>query len=400
MKKFFSLMIALVAALAINADNYYIGGVNNSWPEPGTNPAYQLTGDGDVLSATFAKLESTDGLKVFIGEGWSGNELGKSADTDTIIPNGIAVTLTAGGGNVPLKLADKHYLKDATVSLNTTTLALTVTGTDVDGSQEADVYCLVGACTNNWAPADAVEFVDVEGVLTATVPSLNGGFKIIKNHKWGWEAAAAAGETLALNTPMTLVTSNGNNITLANPFGGYNNAVVTLDLTNEDAPVITLVGGEFALTVANWYMPGSKLGWNCNETTQFEAVEGQENTYELLMAEFGKDFKVVYGVWNVEFGGPKSDAEEDKMYWVANEPMELVTPCNNVYATDNDVVLNDVTATIVVDYENVAVTLTLAVEATALEEMANQPGVQKVIENGQLVIIKNGVRYTAKGAKL
>lgn len=392
------MMSALVVALAINATDYYISGIGG-WAEPGTKAELQLVGESDVLTCNFARIDAGAEFKVFANAGWDGPQYGAAVENDAITPNGEAYTLaTQNAKNLKIALAEKHYLTDAVISVNTTTWAVTVTGTDVDGSQEADVYCLVGACTDNWNPTVAIEFVDVEGVLTATVPNLNGGFKLIKNHQWGWEAAANGSEALGFNTPMTLVTAaGGNNINLANPFGGYNNAVLTLDVTNADAPVLTLVGGEFAMGEAHWYFPGEKLGWKCDESTEFEPVAGKENTFEFLMAEFGKDFKVVFGNWGVEFGAPK-DAE--KVYWTTNEPMELVTPCANVYATDDNVVLNDVIATIVVDYEAITCVLTLEVEETAFEQIAAGKDAVKVIENGKVVVIKNGVRYSVKGAKL
>ena len=399
MKKIFSLMSALVVALAINAqdaEDFYLSGSFGSWPEPGTNPAYQLTGTGEELSASFDRIDAGSELKVFVGAGW-GNGWGAAAQGDSIVPNSTAYTLAQPAQNLRIALADGHYLQNAVITYNTTTHALTVTGTDVDGSGEPDVYCLVGACTNNWSPADAIEFAEVDGVLTATVPDLSGGFKIIKNHQWGWEAGAATGESLGFNTDMTLVTSGVQNINLANPFGGYTNAVLTLDITNADAPVLKLVGGDFAVSQNDWFLPCSKLGWKCDSTTMFSPVAGKENTYELLAAEFGKDFKVVYGNWNVEFGGPKGG---DTLIWVVNEPMRLVTPCENVYAADNNLVLTDATITIVVDYEHVSVVMTIEVEATALEQIENTTGAKKIMENGQVFIIKDGIRYTVKGTRL
>lgn len=395
MKKIFSLMSALVVALAINAQDFYLGGINGSWPVPGTDPAYKLTGTGDELSASFDRIDAGSELKVFVGASWD-NGWGAAAQGDSIVPNSAAYTLAQPANNLRIALADRHYLQNAVITYNTTTHALTVTGTDVDGSAEPDVYCLVGACTNNWTPADAIEFAEVNGVLTATVPDLSGGFKIIKNHKWGWEAGAATGESLVFNTDMTLVTSGVQNINLANPFGGYTNAVLTLDITNADAPVLKLIDGEFNLTQNDWFFPGSKLGWNCDNTTKFSPVAGKENTYEFLAPEFGMDFKVVYGVWNVEFGSPKGDS----LIWVVNEPMKLVTPCDNVYAADNDLVLTDAIITIVVDYEQVSVVMTIEVEATALEQIENTTGAKKIMENGQVFIIKDGIRYTVKGTRL
>ena len=55
---------------------------------------------------------------------------------------------------------------------------------------------------------------------------------------------------------------------------------------------------------------------------------------------------------------------------------------------------------LVVDYENGSVKLLIATEGSALENTRVTEKAIKVIENGQLIIIKNGVRYNALGAVL
>ena len=52
------------------------------------------------------------------------------------------------------------------------------------------------------------------------------------------------------------------------------------------------------------------------------------------------------------------------------------------------------------DYENVVVKVLIESEVTALEHTALSEPATKVIENGQLVIIKNGIRYNALGTTL
>ena len=56
--------------------------------------------------------------------------------------------------------------------------------------------------------------------------------------------------------------------------------------------------------------------------------------------------------------------------------------------------------TLVVDYENVSVKLLIATEGSAIENTQATEKAIKAIENGQLIIIKNGVRYNALGAVL
>ena len=76
--------------------------------------------------------------------------------------------------------------------------------------------------------------------------------------------------------------------------------------------------------------------------------------------------------------------------------MELSFPCDNMKpATDE--VYQDVTLTLVVDYENVAATLTIAVEGEGVQNIELNAKSIKRIENGQLIIENNGVRYNANG---
>lgn len=399
MKKIFSLVIALMAVMSINATDYYISGIGG-WAEPGSNAAMLLVpaAGTSVRTVSFARIDEGSEFKVFANTGWGGPEYGAAAAGEAVTANGAAYTMASPAQNLKIAMEAGHYLTDAVVSVDTANWTVTVTGTDVNGNLEPTVYCLVGGCTNNWNTADAIEFVEEAGVLTATIPDLNGTFKIIKNHKWGWEAAAAsATDKLGFNVPMTLVTAGGENIAMANPFGAYQNAKITLDVTNEDAPVITLIAGDLQVFQANWYFPGSKIGWNLNETTQFQPVAGKENTYEFLAPEFEKDFKVVYGSnWEVEFGGMKGG---DTLRWEVNKPIELFSPAANVYAA-SETVYTDVTITITVDYQAGSVQILLSPEGSAVENVATEQKAVKFIENGQIVIIKDGVRYNVLGAKL
>ena len=145
------------------------------------------------------------------------------------------------------------------------------------------------------------------------------------------------------------------NLALVNLFGGYHNAVLTLD---PETMTLTLVGGEPYRVEADWYVPGSFLGWNCNDVTKFSPVEGQENTYEILLPEFGKDLKIVYGQWMVEFGAAKGSGDT----WMLDQDIELATPCDNLNSAYGDQTMQDVTITIVVDYENGAVSLNITSE--------------------------------------
>ena len=64
---------------------------------------------------------------------------------------------------------------------------------------------------------------------------------------------------------------------------------------------------------------------------------------------------------------------------------------------DPEAVYQDVTITLVVDYDNVAATLTIATEGTAVQTIQLNAKSIKRIENGQVIIENNGVRFNAAG---
>ena len=400
MKKYFTFTIALMAAMALNATDYYFAGDANGWSN--NNDSYKFVEVEGVLTLEVADLYGS--FKVTENGAWHPQH-GAAAEGEDVVLNGnynlvkcdgehdapanCNILIPEGQGEGDWRYKDAKLTLDAS---NPDALVISlVAGTLYDHSEVPVSYYLVGACTNNWSLSDAVEFVEVEGVLTANVADLNGDFKIIKDRKWGTEYASnGSGVVLGEDYLLQL---GGNNISLANPFGGYTDAVLTLTISGDDH-IIKLVSGTFYVTQNNWYIPGTKLGWNCNEATMFEPVDGAENTYQILLAEFGQDFKVVYGQWAVEFGAAKGS--EDK--WTINKPMALAFPCDNFYPAE-DIIYEDVTITLVVDYENVAATLTIATETQGIETIQLNAKSIKRIENGQVLIEREGVRYNMNGAK-
>ena len=78
-----------------------------------------------------------------------------------------------------------------------------VAGTLYDNAALPDTYQIIGAFTNNWSTTDAIQFEDVDGVLTAKVPDLSGTFKIIKNRAWDeqWATNRETNAGLAMGVP-------------------------------------------------------------------------------------------------------------------------------------------------------------------------------------------------------
>lgn len=410
MKKIFSLFVALTAMVAVNATDYYFAGEASGWSN--NNESFKFVEVDGVLTLEVADLYGE--FKVTengswhpqhgaaaAGEGVAMNTpytLVKCIDTpekpEADAPANAAILMPENSG------FEKPRYKDAKLTLDVTNpdaiVINLVAGTLYDNAALPDTYQIVGAFTNNWSTADAIQFEDVDGVLTANVPELSGTFKIIKNRAWDeqWATNRETNAGLALGVPYVmsgkLDGADPANLALANPFGSYTNAVLTLEVKENGEMVLTLVSGDFQLMQADWHIPGTKLGWNCDVDQRFEKVG--ENTYELLAAEFGADFKVVYGNWAVEFGAPSEDAK-----WEINKEYTCAFKGGNIHAVDNTVVFTDCTIRLVVDYENVVVKITILNDQTAVEDVLLPNTATKIIENGQIYIIRDGVRYNALG---
>ena len=404
MKKIFSLFLAMTAFVAVNAADFYLVGGFNGW-NPGNGVKFtevsagnyeviieDLSGEGKVLGTT---------------EGWL-PQYGVIGGNNVITIGGPACVLTLKAqdsdpepGNIKFGDKDGFGYKNAklalTVAGDQVSIAF-VSGEEYDLSAKPDTYQIVGAFTNNWNTADAIQFEEVDGVLTANVPELSGTFKIIKNRAWDeqWATNWENGGGLALGVPYVLGAKGDQgepgNLALANPFGSYTNAVLTLKKEDNGDMVLTLVSGEFQLMQADWHIPGEALGWNCNVEQRFEKID--DNTYELLAFEFGNRFKVVYGNWAVEFGAPTPET-----VWEINKEYTLALKGSDFNAIDNKHKFEDCTIRLVVDYENVEVKITIMSETlpSAVEDVVAPNTVTKVIENGQMYILRDGVRYNALG---
>lgn len=413
MKKIFSLFLAMTAMVAVHATDYYLAGEASGWSN--NNESFKFVEVNGVLTLEVADLYgdfkvTEDGKwhpqhgAAAAGEGVALNTpytLVKCIDTpekpEADAPANATILMPENSG------FEKPRYKNAKLTLdvsNPNAIVINlVAGTLYDYAAGPTTYQIVGAFTNNWNLADAIQFEDVNGVLTAVVPDLSGTFKIVKDRAWDeqWATNRETNAGLALGVPYVmsgkLDGKDPANLALANPFGSYTNATLTLEVKDNGDMVLTLVSGTFQLMKADWHLPGEKLGWNCNPEQRFTPVEGEENTYELLAAEFGNRFKVVYGNWAVEFGAPNAEAK-----WEINKEYTCAFKGGDFNAVDNTVLFTDCTIRLVVDYENVIVKITISSETTDVENVVAPSTFTKVIENGQIYIIRDGVRYNALGA--
>lgn len=413
MKKIFSFIAAAMFCFAANATDYYFAGDANGWSN--NNASFKFVEVDGVLTVNIPDLYGS--FKITEDGNWHPQHGGVGGEGVVVYPLKFNVPYSLGGeaddgeaSNLPVDLTGDYRYKDAKLTLTFgegSQLVLTlVAGTLYDHSTVGPTYQLVGACTNNWSTADAIQFEDKDGVLTATVEDLNGTFKVIQDRAWTnqWATNWENGGGLELGKPYTMggkgdagTEGDPKNLALANPFGGYKNAVLTL--TVGEKMILTLVSGEFYVVKNDWFLPGEALGWECKDAQKFAPVAGKENTYEYLAAEFKGEFKVVYGNWGVEFG---RNADEDK--WEINKPYTMKYPAfgnGNFGPADAEAVYTDITITIVVDYEKAEVNIVLADENyTGVETLKTDRQALKRIVDGQLIIEKNGIRYNVLGTEI
>lgn len=381
--------------MALNATTYYFAGNANGW----NNRSTTFSGEGNVLTVTIAQLDG--GFKVLADGGaddWHPQfAIDNGSDVEGVTLKGDAITLRkavdgAEEANIKdikvLGLGDHEAYKDAVITIDVTNPdAITCALTEGTKVSTTDTYQIVGAF-NNWALETAVEFEDVQGVMTANVEDFNGTFKIIKNRQWGAEWCSN-GAGVVMNEDYVPATSGGN-IAFANPFAGYKNAKMTMRWDGDNM-VLQLVAGEFYVTEADWYFPGTKLGWNCDESTKFSPVDGAAKpTFEYLAAEFEADFKVVYGSWMVEFG-----ANEPNVAYPINEPVTMQYPAAGNASIEGS--YKDVTITIVPNYEAATVELTISTDATDLKNLEAAKKANKRIENGRIILYQGEARFDVLG---
>ena len=346
-----------MAAMAMNATDYYFAGAANGWSN--NNDAWKFVEVEGVLTLEVEDLYGD--FKITENGAWHPQHGGAAAGEGVLLggsynlvkcddsqgeadaPANCTILIPEGQGEGEWRYKNAKLTLDAS---NPDALVISlVEGTLYDHSAAPKTYQIVGAF-NGWDAAGAPSFEEVEGVLTVNIADLSGTFKIIEDHAWTnqWATNWETGGGLALGVPYVLGAKGDaepDNLKLANPFGGYKNAV-----------------------------------------------------HQILLAEFGQDFKIVYGQWSVEFGAAKGS--QDK--WTVNTELQLANPCDNFYPAE-DIIYEDVTITLVVDYENVAATLTIATETQGVENIQLNAKSIKRIENGQVLVEREGVRYNMNGAK-
>lgn len=351
------LMIACLMTTNLFATDYYFAGAANSWSN--NNEAYKFVEVEGVLTLEIANLYGE--FKITEGGQWHPQHGAINSGDKLHFKTPYNLNKCNGSSDVPNMGIDGTYT-NAKLTLVEDNGNLTIKL--VEGKAK---YYLVGAF-NGWSLESAVEFVEVNDVLTANVSDLSGTFKVIQDRDWSnqwatnWETGAglAFGEPYILGAKGAAGTSGDPaNLSLANPFGGYQNAVLTLEVGENATMTLTLTEGDLVRAENDWYVPGVWNDWKCNDAAKMSAVLGQENTYSLEVAEMSGAFKIVYGEWAVEFG-----ANNNSDTWTVNVPYTMTYPAaGNLNPASADT-YKDATITIVVDYDNATVQVQVSADTT------------------------------------
>lgn len=433
MKKIFTVLVALATIGGLQATNYFLGGDAPGWSPD--NAKYQFVEENGVLTVHVDDLFG--GLKVFPGA-WH-PQFG--ADTSKTGTTGIPDSIHIGETYTMVKCDDSNGEKDSPANLMVGGLDLSteekalpedqrpiyhyanavltldvtdpdapkitlVSGTKYDFAKTPPVYKIVGGFSENWNFEAGCVFEEKNGVLTCEVPDVSGSFKVVYGRTWETEYGAAPGTAIDGQTPFTLVKKEDGveiaNIAFINPFKSYKNAVFTLTEDNDGNKVLTLISGDNYTIENDWFLPGSKLGWECKDAQKFDKIDA--TTYEFDAPEFGGTFKVVYGEWAIEFGADTTETGEI-IKWENKKPYTMGRGIDDMQPADEAMTYIDMTIVINVDYENATVVVTLdgTPKQTPVENVfgeQNAPRVHKTLENGQVVIIRGGERYDLNGKRL
>lgn len=199
-------------------DLYFRGPITGSDWNAVSTYQFKSTQTANVVELTGVKIQ---GKFAIASSDWSTKYAAATA-ADHIVTAGTAFTTTSGG-NYNLGL-DATYT-DATITLNTQTGALTITGTK---TTESGIY--LRGQENEWNAQAAYQFVDKgDGVFVLEKAVAAGQEFKIADGSWG--TINYGGTGLTVNQNLTLV-YNGGNLTIP---AGYEVESLTVTFDNADA---------------------------------------------------------------------------------------------------------------------------------------------------------------------
>ncbi len=208
MKKLYTLLFALVAVLAVNAQNYYLIGGFNNWTLADESCKFKAAEDGTYVLDYAGTL--TTGFKLNDGT-WNDAEKNFGSNGSKLVI-GQPYTVAVGGstGNIAM---DGNIEKPHIV-FNPETKVLLITGQEVEAEYKYGIHGSIFAEGEDWTTFDMSENEDGTWVLTTGCYTGNFGIKQMDANtgaQTNWIFSPAENTTVVLNTPMETVIEEGGN---------------------------------------------------------------------------------------------------------------------------------------------------------------------------------------------
>ena len=303
------------------------------------------------------------------------------------------------GDLIPQPLDTVYFVFDA---LRETLTAAVINRPGGVEPQPLTSFYLVGQF-NGWDLETAPEFARQDSfVYTMTVDTLFGAMKVVVSRD-SWEgnygvadmndAVLTMGQTKALVPYLSGISDNFNFSVEGIILNAVLNIVVTDNVVN-----ITLVSGTPYVTPAenrHFYMTGAFNDWNVETALEFVYAD---SVYTLTIDTIYGEFKVtdardwlhgIYGAYNI--GDVLNLGNEYEMAAMNSQNLSLITTYTNV--TLNLRVENNVVTIIFVSGTQIPTT---GLDTT----VGNTATPVKLIENGALIILRDGVKYNAAGQRI
>ena len=368
MKKIFSLFVVALFSVSMFADTYTVAGSSvplfgSSWSQTDTNNDMELvSGTSYQLVKTGKELSAGDiQYKVVLNHAWM------PADGGGSYPDNDATLNIPESGIYTVTFTFDASSHEVNATAQKTGDAVVIPTMAVKGGWDSwTVHTLAKAANNETASVT----VSIGSVATYE-------FGLEKDGAW-----QANGATLTRDANSSSVSGSGSNMKLdADAIGDYvftwtyatNTLTVTYPAANPDArPTVQ--------------MKGSWDEWANFVDLELETTERKIATVTKTLDAGNYSFKMIIGgAWR----------SKD---WNINREYNVVEDITT--NPDQNINLNaDVAGNYVFTWTYATNTLSVTYPtATGLDNVAANENVVKSIENGQLVIIKYGVKYNAQGA--
>ena len=294
MKKLFTLLTALVAStgMALADDTYIITGQFNSWSLE-NNCITFTEKDGGYTATVDEFTTGKEGFKIIKNPATTGWD--EQYGYDEPIATGTDYTLVKNGGNIYLGSVNNNVtLHNVTFEFYPSSdgtpdyFRITADETISVDKSAVDSYMMVGTWQGWSFENNPLKFeYQGEGVYTASIDEIFGGWKIVKNNSWTDALGGAGMEMLPGNTYN--LTKGGNDTGFATG-NVLKNATFTLTIQEDGNATLKVEG---TITEAHSYgLIGNFQGWDAANGTLFTEQSDGSWTVDVEAFPGGENFKI------------------------------------------------------------------------------------------------------------